>query len=52
MVLMPGFEAEVLPLAVAMGRNGLYELGDIRGKGWLGKIVGLDDVEIIGQAPD
>ena len=45
---MPGFEAEVLPLALSIGKGGYYDLTDIRGKGWIGKISGLDDVEVIG----
>jgi hypothetical protein len=52
MVLMPGFEAEVLPLAMSVNRMGQYDLTDIRGKGWIGKISGLDDIEVLGQSPD
>jgi len=52
MVLVPGFEAEVLPLAIGIGRQGQCELADIRGKGWIGTVEGLDDVEVLGQPPD
>ena len=53
MVLMPGFDCDVLPLAlIATGSTGKYELLDIRGKGWEGTMEGLDDVEVIGQPPD
>jgi len=53
LVLVPGFEAEVLPLAI--GRRGDskgYELCDIRGKGWIGYIEGIEDVEVLGQPAD
>lgn len=47
-VLVPGFEADVMPLALGIGPNKQLELVDIRGKGWIGEIEGLEDVEIIG----
>jgi hypothetical protein len=50
MVLVPGFEAEVLPLAIGRRTDHKgYELCDIRGKGWYGSIEGLDDVDVLGQ---
>lgn len=49
LVLVPGFEAEVLPLAIGRRNDQRgYELCDIRGKGWLGYIEGLDDVDVLG----
>ena len=51
MVLCPGFDSEVLPLAIGLDERGRYEMADIRGKGWVGNVAGLEDVDIIGQPP-
>ena len=45
-VLMPGFDADVMPLALSA--NGLV---DLRNRGYFGTIEGLEDVEVLGQPP-
>ena len=49
MVLAPGFNHDVMPLAMETSADGSrYLLTDIRGRGWQGTIEGLDDVEMLG----
>jgi len=54
MVLVPQFDCEVLPLALGVRpasekvSEGV-ELCDVRGKGWLGFMEGLEGVEVVGQ---
>lgn len=48
MVLVPTFDPDVMPLALTWGSDGQYILTDIRGRGWVGQIDGLDEVEVLG----
>ena len=48
LVLVPGFESDVMPLALSLDEEGFYKLTDVRGKGWHGSVDGLDDVEVLG----
>ena len=51
MVLVPNFDPDVMPLALSQGADGHYQLTDIRGRGWVGQINGLEEVEVLGQPP-
>ena len=48
MVLMPGFDSEIMPLAMVKSQEGKYALLDIREKGWEGTVEGLEGLEVIG----
>lgn len=48
MALVPTFDPDVMPLALTQGSDGHYVLSDIRGRGWVGQINGLEEVEVLG----
>ena len=49
MVLVPSFDAETLPLSLTAAADGLhYELEDLRARGLLGLVDGLEESEVLG----